>query len=685
MKLSKVHVGQFQSVWDSNEFEVGDVTCLVGKNEAGKTALLKALYRLNPLVSTDSTFNATEDYPRAYVKDYTTQLKSGGQPANVIDAWFTLELSEREELERDFGKGVLSAAPEVNVWRGYDNKLGFNVHVNEQATVVHTVTSANLPQDVADGALKATTLQELGTLLDAKAAAMTEAVKAAQAKANEIADADEKKQALEAANKLAEPTALRQLRDRIAPLVKEGLATHICDHRLAKRLPKFLYFDEYYQMEGQVNIDALKQRQAEKTLLPSDHPMLGLIALADLELDQIINSPNTQDLKNQLEGAGNYLSRQILKYWSQNKHISLRFDVRPAKSGDPVGMQTGTNLWAEVYDSAHLVTVRVGTRSRGFIWFFSFLAWFSQQKSSGSKVILLLDEPGLFLHAKAQRDLLDYIDAELKDHQVIYSTHSPFMVDVKHFDRIRIVRDRSMEEDKPLPQDEEGTKVFTDILKADPGTLFPLQGALAYDITQTLFVGPNSLIVEGVSDLVYIPAISDVLQQQKKVGIDGRWTLSPVGGVDKAPTFIALFRAQEGLNIATLLDLQKKDQQKIENLYKQQLMQQSHVLTYADFTKTKEADIEDMFDPQFYVDLVNEAYKADLQMPLVVAHLPPHTRIIVRIEEHLKANPLKNGVTFNHFRPAAHLARHIDVWGPKLDVTTVERFETVFKALNALL
>jgi AAA15 family ATPase/GTPase len=69
MKLSKVNVGEFRSVWDSNAFEVGDVTCLVGKNEAGKTAILKALYRLNPLVSTDATFNATEDYPRAYVKD----------------------------------------------------------------------------------------------------------------------------------------------------------------------------------------------------------------------------------------------------------------------------------------------------------------------------------------------------------------------------------------------------------------------------------------------------------------------------------------------------------------------------------------------------------------------------------------------------------------------------------------
>lgn len=334
------------------------------------------------------------------MKEYTRALKDGGQPATVVDAWFSLDPAERDELEKEFGKGVVSAAPEVNVWRGYDNNLGFNVHVNEQATVVHAVTNANLPQDIADEALKATTLQELGKVLDAKAAEMATAVTAAQAKANELADPDEKAAALEAAKKLTEPKSLRQLREQMTPLIKEGLATHIWNHRLSKRLPKFLYFDEYYQMEGQVNIDALKVRQSENKLNPSDHPMLGLIALADLEIDQIINSQNTQELKNQLEGAGNYLSRQILKYWSQNKHISLRFDVRPAKPGDPPGMQSGTNLWAEVYDSAHLVTVRVGTRSRGFIWFFSFLAWFSQQKDSASKVILLLDGSVLSLVEK---------------------------------------------------------------------------------------------------------------------------------------------------------------------------------------------------------------------------------------------------------------------------------------------
>ena len=45
MLLKKVHVTHFQSIKDANEFEIGDITCLVGKNEAGKTSLLKALYR----------------------------------------------------------------------------------------------------------------------------------------------------------------------------------------------------------------------------------------------------------------------------------------------------------------------------------------------------------------------------------------------------------------------------------------------------------------------------------------------------------------------------------------------------------------------------------------------------------------------------------------------------------------
>ena len=67
MKLIRVHIEEFQSILDSTELDIGEVTCLVGKKEAGKTVLLKALYHLNPINESDADFNVTDDYPRGTV------------------------------------------------------------------------------------------------------------------------------------------------------------------------------------------------------------------------------------------------------------------------------------------------------------------------------------------------------------------------------------------------------------------------------------------------------------------------------------------------------------------------------------------------------------------------------------------------------------------------------------------
>src|SRR5206468_10674075 len=123
-----------------------------------------------------------------------------------------------------------------------------------------------------------------------------------------------------------------------------------------------------------------------------------------------------------------------------------------------------------------------------------------------------------------------------------------------------------------------------------------------------LFVGPNCLVVEGVSDLLYLQTMSGLLEEAGRQGLDRRWTITPVGGSEKVPTFAALLGSQKGLNVATLIDFQKKDQQSIENLYKRKLLHKSHVLTFAEFTGTAEADIEDMFDVAFYLKLVNGEY-----------------------------------------------------------------------------
>ena len=685
MRLKSVHVSEFKSVVDSGEFETGDITCLVGKNEAGKTAVLEALYRLNPVIDSHDNFNVTHHYPRTDVGDYEYLVETGQREhATVVTAVYELSDDEVAEVEGQFGADVFVDRL-AKLWRGYENQTHFEINLDEKVAVRHLVTKAELPDDVRADAEKASTLEELLRTLTVAAANQDSVREAALASAGQLEDAGEKAKAPDEANRLQESASAKQLRSDISTYLEEDFQEYVWNTYLVHKVPKFLYFDEYYQMEGQVNIEKLKERQADESLTESDRPMLGLIELARLNIDQLLEAKDTQALLNKLEGASNHLSQQILKFWSQNKHIHIRFDLRPALDEDPEGMRQGMNLWGYVYDTKHMATTPLGTRSRGFVWFFSFLAWFSQQRKRNIPLILLLDEPGLFLHASAQDDLLRYIEQELKPHhQVIYTTHSPFMVDPTHFSRIRIVRDKSMESDDELPQDQPGTKVFEDVLEADQGSLFPLQGALGYDIAQTLFIGPNCLIVEGVSDLLYLSTMTGLLASQQRIGLSNAWTITPVGGSDRVTTFVSLLGSQKKMKVATLIDFQKRDQQTIENLYRKKLLAKKNVHTFARYTDTSEADIEDMFEPQLYLGVVNAEYAQELVKPIELDDLGKHPRILVNIEEWLKANPLKTGA-FNHYRPARYFAENIATLGPKLNKVTHDRFETAFKVLNALL
>jgi len=653
MKLSKVQITEFKSIRDSGEFEIGDITCLVGKNEAGKTALLQALYRLNPIVEKENKFDVTDDYPRGVVEDYREDVEKGRRtPARVVSARFTLDQDDLNPIKEIFGPKVITK-PELVLSRGYANQTSFMLPVNQGEGLKFLIKNAKLAPDVSSPLSKSSGV-------------------------------DAALEILTATEQTEEVTRLTEILTKIK---KRGLNGYIYDGYLEPREPKFLYFDEYYQMKGFENIEALIKRKTEGTPEPSDHPMLGLIELARLDLSDLINPKRTQELVNKLEGAGNHLGRKVLKYWSQNRHLQTRFDVRPARPQDPPGMTTGNNVWAGVYDSRHMVTTNLGTRSRGFVWFFSFLAWHSQVQKKSEPVILLLDEPGLSLHAKAQEDLLRYFEEELREHhQLIYTTHSPFMVDPQHFDRVRIVQDKGIDSTDPLPPDEDGTKVITDVFEATEDSLFPLQGALGYEIYQTLFIGPNSVVVEGVSDLLYSQVFSSILERARREGLSQKWTVTPVGGSDKVPTFVALIGSQKGLRIATLIDIQKKDQQSIENLYKRKLLKKNHVLTFAEFTGTSEADIEDMFDVGFLLKLLNEEFKSDLQSPIAATDLNNRIpRVNVRLEEYFKAHPMKNNARYSHFRTARYFFENIAMLEKEISSQVLDRFESAFKKLNALL
>lgn len=653
MKLKQYRVREFRSIWDSGLIEVDDqTTCFVGKNEAGKTTVLTALYRTNPIREGDAVFDETYDYPKREVEDYRFAVENGERDeAIVVECTYELEKADFQVIEDVFGpKAFTDKTFRRETYYGKANSKAF-LNVNDSSARKHLSENTALSDELKTKLAAAETWADFDAALDS-----TEATE-----------------------------AVATLKKLVTKVRENGLRSYIFFSLIWPRAPKFLYFDEYYQMEGQANLNALIAREDGDKLQDSDYPLIGLINLARLDHRKLVATNNTVELKNKLQGAGNHLTQRIVKYWSQNKHIQMRFDVRDAKAGDPDGMQQGVNVWGEVYDSVHWATTPLSNRSRGFVWFFSFLAWYEDVKRQGQNVILLLDEPGLSLHGRAQADLLRYFDAELSGHQLLYTTHSPFMIDPTKFQRVRIVQDLGIDASDALPKEEDGTKVLANVFDATDDSLFPLQGALGYEIQQTLFIGPNSLIVEGVADMLYLRTVSGELEREGRTGLSEEWIITPVGGSGKVPTFVAMLGSQKGMNLATLLDIQNSDKQLIEDLYKKKLLTKKQVSTYADFTGTAEADVEDMFDRAFYLDLVNGEFAGQLPEKITKTKLnAKEPRTLRAIEAWLADNPMKSG-SFGHYRPARYFTEQITKLWPKVSDDTKARFEAAFVHLNTLL
>jgi predicted ATP-dependent endonuclease of OLD family len=131
MKLRSFQVTTFQSILDSTEVKVDDVTCLVGKNEAGKSAILKALYKLDPIREEDAKYDVTDDYPRMEVTDYEDRIAQGQHgPAKVVEAHYELDETDVKAVEKVFGPAFLKTKL-VERSKHYDNSRTYKITVDE--------------------------------------------------------------------------------------------------------------------------------------------------------------------------------------------------------------------------------------------------------------------------------------------------------------------------------------------------------------------------------------------------------------------------------------------------------------------------------------------------------------------------------------------------------------------------
>jgi predicted ATPase len=402
--LKTAVVRKFRSIENSGtvRFEP-DVTCLVGRNESGKTAFLEALHQANPFGGSGRGFDELRDYPRRLRGRDRAQI-AGTTP---ISATFELGDADLEAVAARVGPEALGAK-ELTVERDYAGRRRLLV-------------------------------------------------------------GDE-----EVGGELAEV--------------------------LAARLPRLLYFDGYSALPGRVSIQRL-QATAADALQPGERTALALLRLAGVAADEFAES-EYEVRKAALESAATTVSEEVFRYWSQNPELTVELDLDFRESGQN-GQGGPPFLDVRIRNDRHRVTTNFGDRSGGFVWFFSFVAAFSELRDDQG-LVLLLDEPGLGLHAAGQADLLRYLDEQLAgDLQVVYTTHSPFMVDAARPHRVRTVED----------VEGEGTRVGEATGATSRDTVLPLSGALAVSLLEGLGAGPRTLLVGGVPDLLLLEVMSGYLRE----------------------------------------------------------------------------------------------------------------------------------------------------------------------------
>jgi AAA ATPase domain len=658
MRLQSFRVRNYRSINDSGEIAVSQITAFLGRNESGKSNLLRALHSLNPIAGFEA-LKPIKDFPRhKRLEECTddTPLLSTTWTLDEEDKKSLLEVFPRAKevskvvIKRNYGKARTVGFPDLKAIPFDETDI--KSKVKKIAAAVRAVAQKLEVPDTLNAAADAfETASSVTVLRDTWAA---QVVGAAKTLRTALAGAD-----TELTDKQEE--TLTDLEDLANSILGDKAAQQQARDWAVSAIPKFIYVDEYPELDGHQDIAAYIQRKSQNLQNVSDKNFEKLCKVAGLNPEQLqkLLTENDHETRNQLANrASAVVTGEIKRMW-KDRALKIRFNLDAHHLDTIISDPTST------YD----VEVNLNDRSRGFQWFFAFYITFSADTDGGNaeNAVLLLDEPGLYLHAKSQSDLLHHLEVDFTN-QILYSTHSPFMVPTHALDSVRTVN----------IAEESGTTVTNDPT-GDARTLFPLQAALGYDLAQSLFIGPNNLVVEGVTDFWIMSAVSAYAADKGRMSIDSTLTMTPAGGAQKVSYMVTLLTS-ESLNVLVLLDTERDSKATKDELLKAKLIRDRNVVFVSEafVPPPNEADIEDMLDPAVYETLVRESYAAELKGKTLTLNVK-----IPRVAKRMEAALADLGIPFHKTRPTRLFLKKMASEPEKmLPDQSLERFEALFALIN---
>jgi energy-coupling factor transporter ATP-binding protein EcfA2 len=547
---------------DSGWIGCEDVTTLVGINEAGKSNLILALWKLNP--AREGDIDLLHDMP---TKEYTAWRKNPGK-YEFITACFQIENSLSAKIA-----GIAKCSPgvvsNVIITRYFDGEYSIefpnvaDVTAIQSKGVVDILSSAlkkiNVLEERTQGeaGIKEQSIQAL-TAAEQLIAGKTELTRGDSADITEKLQVNVKAAAKSEISPVFE-TAISDIEEEFkvfdAPNPKD--AEGVFD-LVFKEMPSFVYYSNYGNLDAQIYLPhAVKLVNGESVpgfdnaakvrtlkvlfefvnLSPIEVYDLGknpeptqgtnpqtrqpqMIEPTATEIEDFASKKEEREIM--LQSASSRLTREFAEWWKQG---SYKFRLHA----------DGDYFRILVSDDKRPEEIALELRSTGLQWFLSFfLVFLVESKNTHKGAILLLDEAGLTLHPLAQKNLVEFFDGLAMNNQIIHTTHSPFLINTANIDRVKVVY-----------SDNNGLTVCSANLRESDDRLneksvYAVHAALGLSVSDILLNGCQPIIVEGVSDQYYLNAIKLFLIRNGKLTPSKEIVFMPSGGcTNKAVNAIA--------------------------------------------------------------------------------------------------------------------------------------------------
>lgn len=614
MLLKRFRITNFRSVNDSGWIDADRITALIGTNESGKTNILLPLWKLNP--ANDGNIVLTDDLPR----DKYHVFRAAENKPIFVSAEYKLLDDEANDLA-NITCHEKSEFDVAIVKKDFDGKYFFelpNLNENPSLTVedilkkvyeclesLSAIKTTNSAEELRKN-LVAEELEKVNVL----AKSNYDNIDLIKTVHNNLKDitTDVKSSASFAILENFKEIIKEAFDEVLVPSVIES--QEVKDY-LKEHMPKYVYYSNYGNLDSQIYLPQVIQNFGRKDLGVKDAAKVRTLKTL---FDFVQLNPN-EILSLGTEKNGTLSVAEIEKMATQKKEREILLSSASSgftksfnewwKQGDyTFEFQADGNffrIW--VSDKVRPERIELESRSTGLQWFFSFyLVFLVESRNNHKNAVLLLDEPGVTLHPLAQKDLFMFFENLAKENQIIYTTHSPFMVDSNHLDRVRSVY-----------IDNDGKTVVSPDLRASERingknqsqSRYPAHAALGLTVSDTLLINCEPILVEGVSDQIYLSALKSLLISKGEISPLKEIVFMPTGGTKGIKATASILSGKNEIKPVVLVDGDKPGE-KIKKELNADFYSDcpEKIISVSEFTNLPNGEIEDIFPIDKFANIV---------------------------------------------------------------------------------